>query len=172
MLASREGSMAGTTVTPIQLGFTTPAPADLVWIYLTDPERVEQWFTVASPLGSIGNTYRLDFGDGSVVEGPITALDPGRGFAHRWAWLDIDPRQETTVRWTVEALGSGGSRVGLVHDGWSEAGADEAIRDDHEAYWSGYLDDLEDVLEDAAAAYATASPWAAARTSAPPSPTG
>ncbi len=141
--------MDGTTVTPIQLGFTTSAPADLVWIYLTDPERVEEWFTVASPLGSIGDPYRLDFGEGSVVEGLITALDPGRSFAHRWAWLDIDPRQETTVSWTVEPLGSGGSRVGLVHDGWSEAGADEAIRDDHEAYWSGYLDDLEDVLEDA-----------------------
>ena len=24
------------------------------------------------------------------------------------------------------------------------------IRDDHEAYWSGYLDDLRDLLEDAA----------------------
>jgi len=33
----------------------------------------------------------------------------------------------------------------------AEAGADEALRDDHEAYWSGYLDDLRDLLaEDAA----------------------
>ncbi len=29
------------------------------------------------------------------------------------------------------------------------ASADDAIRDDHEAYWSGYLDDLRDLLEEA-----------------------
>ncbi|MEO8208637.1 MAG: SRPBCC domain-containing protein [Chloroflexota bacterium] len=141
--------MASVPVTPIRLGFTTSAPADLVWTYLTDPERVEEWFTEASPLGAIGEPYRLDFGDGSVVEGVITALEPGARFAHRWAWLDIDPRMETLVTWTVEPFEAGGSRVDLSHEGWSEAGADEAMRDDHEAYWSGYLDDLQDVLEDA-----------------------
>lgn len=138
------------SVTPIRLVLTTSTPAAVTWDFLTDPERVEQWFTAAGPVGVVGDLYRLDFGDGSVVEGPITALEPGRRFAHRWAWLDDEPRQETTVTWTVEPLASGGSRVELVHDGWEEAGADSAIRDDHEAYWSAYLDDLKDVLEDAA----------------------
>jgi hypothetical protein len=50
------------------------------------------------------------------------------------------------VSWSIEPLDEGGSRVTLTHAGWAEAGADEAIRDDHEAYWSGYLDDLAAIL--------------------------
>ena len=36
---------------------------------LTEPEGVALWFTDASPLGPVGSTYRLDFGDGSLVTG-------------------------------------------------------------------------------------------------------
>ena len=137
-------------VAPIRLVIRTPAPADVAWAFLTDPERVEQWFTAASPVGEVGEPYVLDFGEGSVVQGAIVELEPGRRFAHRWAWLDAEPRQETLVTWIVRPLDEGGSEIELVHEGWDEAGADDVIRDDHEAYWSGYLDDLRDLLEDAA----------------------
>ena len=50
------------------------------------------------------------------------------------------------MSWTVSPLDGGGSRITLVHDGWSEAGADETTRAEHEAYWQGYLADLRDVL--------------------------
>ena len=51
------------------------------------------------------------------------------------------------MSWEVVALPGGGSRITLRHDGWTEAGADEATRDDHAGYWDGYLDDLADLLE-------------------------
>jgi uncharacterized protein YndB with AHSA1/START domain len=137
-------------VAPIRLAIRTPAPADVAWSFVTDPERVEEWFTAASPVGVVGDEYVLDFGAGSVVQGSIVELDPGHRFAHRWAWLDAEPRQETLVTWIVRPLDDGGSEIELLHEGWNEAGADDAIRDDHEAYWSGYLDDLRDLLEDAA----------------------
>jgi len=136
--------------TPIRLVIRTPASPELAWVYLTDPDRVAEWFTEASPLGEVGSPYRLDFGEGSIVEGPVLEVVPGRRFAHGWAWLDEEPRQETVVRWEVTPLEDGGSEIELVHEGWAEAEADTAIRDDHEAYWSGYLDDLRDLLEDAA----------------------
>ena len=136
-------------VSPIRLAIRTAVPVDVAWQYLTDPGRVAEWFTEASPLGGVGSRYRLDFGDDSVVEGTVIEVVDGRSFAHGWAWLDADPRQETLVRWDVRPLDSGGSEIELVHDGWTEAGADTAQRDDHEAYWSGYLDDLRDLLEDA-----------------------
>ncbi|MBI3746184.1 MAG: SRPBCC domain-containing protein [Chloroflexi bacterium] len=135
-------------VPPIRLVTVLPVPPDVAWAYLTDPGRVAEWFTEASEVGEIGSTYRLDFGEGSVVEGPVVAVEPSRRFAHGWAWLDAEPRQETLVTWTLRPAAAGGSELELVHDGWDEAGADEAIRDDHEAYWSGYLDDLHDLLED------------------------
>lgn len=134
------------TLPPIVLQIRTAAsPAD-AWAALTKPERIAEWFTDASPLGAVGEPYRLDFGDGTVVEGVVTALEPGVRFAHTWAWADVEPRQETLVSWTVEPLGDGGARIELVHDGWAGAGIDEASRDDHEGYWSGYLDDLVAIL--------------------------
>lgn len=141
--------MPGAPVTPIRLSIRTALPADRAWAYLVDPGCVEEWFTAASPVGAVGDLYRLDFGEGSVVEGRIVDVVPGRRFAHRWAWLDADPRQETLVSWTVADLGSDGAEIELVHDGWTEAGAEVTERDDHEAYWSGYLDDLRDLLEEA-----------------------
>ena len=134
------------TLPPIVLEIRTAASPAEAWAALTEPERIADWFTAASPLADVGEPYRLDFGDGTVVEGVVTVLEPGHRFAHSWAWADVEPRQETTVTWTVEPLPGGGARVLLVHDGWAEAGVDEASRDDHEGYWSGYLDDLVAIL--------------------------
>jgi len=134
------------TLPPIVLEITTAVTTAEAWAALTDPARVADWFTEVTPLGAVGDPYRLDFGDGSVVDGVVQVVEPERQFAHTWAWLDAAPRQETIVTWTVESLDIGGTRITLVHDGWSEAGADEAMRDDHEGYWSGYLDDLAEIL--------------------------
>lgn len=142
--------MTNTSIAPIQLTLQTTADVARAWEYLVDPARVAEWFTDASPLGTVGELYRLDFGEGSLVEGSIVAHDPGRQFAYRWAWIDAEPLQETLVTWSVRPSDSGGAEIELVHDGWDEAGADSAQRDDHEAYWSGYLDDLRDLLEETA----------------------
>ena len=142
--------MESSTVPPIRLVLRLPVGPEVAWAYLTDPARVVEWFTEASEVGPVGSTYRLDFGEGSVVEGRIEAVEPGRTFAHRWAWMDALPRQETLVTWTIRPLAADASELELIHEGWDEAGADSAIRDDHEAYWSGYLDDLRAVLEDGA----------------------
>ncbi|HEX5450960.1 MAG TPA: SRPBCC domain-containing protein [Candidatus Limnocylindrales bacterium] len=134
------------TLLPITVRFETPASAADTWAALTEPALVAEWFTDASPLGVVGDPYRLDFGDGSVVEGVVLEVDRGHRFAYSWTWLDSDPPTETVVSWTVETLPDGGSRVTLVHDGWAEADADPATRADHEGYWTGYLDDLAALL--------------------------
>jgi uncharacterized protein YndB with AHSA1/START domain len=134
---------------PIVLAIETSASPAEAWAALTIPERVAEWFTDASPLGSVGTAYRLDFGDGSIVEGVVTELEPGRRFAYTWAWADAEAEagQQTLVSWSVEPLDAGGSRVTLVHEGWTEAGLDEATRDDHQGYWAGYVEDLAAILE-------------------------
>jgi uncharacterized protein YndB with AHSA1/START domain len=139
-------------VEPIELVIETPADPEIAWSYLTDPDRVQEWFAEVVPIGTVGDPYRIDFGEGSIVEGEILELEPGRRFAHGWAWSDAEPSRPTRVEWRVEPLAGGGSRVVLRHEGWAEAGTDDTIRDDHEAYWSGYLDDLRDLLEEAARA--------------------
>jgi uncharacterized protein YndB with AHSA1/START domain len=135
-------------VPPIELVVDTGADPETTWRALTDPELVTLWFTDASRLGPVGSRYRLDFGDGSVVAGEVLALDPGRSFGYVWAWEGAGPGEATRVSWTVEPH-LGGSRIRLVHEGWDEAGLDARARDAHEGYWSGYLDDLRDVLSEA-----------------------
>lgn len=131
---------------PIVLTIDTPVTPAEAWAVLTEPARIAEWFIDASPLGDVGEPYRLDFGDGSVVAGVVRLVEPGQRFAHTWVWADVEPSHETLVTWSIEPIAEGGSRVTLTHGGWAEAGADEAIRDDHEAYWSGYLDDLAAIL--------------------------
>lgn len=131
-------------VPPIDLAIETAADVDAAWLAVTLPERMALWFTEATPLGEVGASYRLDFGEGSVVAGEVVALEPGRRFAYTWAWEGAGADAVTTVEWIVERLAGGGSRIRLVHSGWDPG--EEAARDDHEGYWAGYLDDLHDIL--------------------------
>jgi uncharacterized protein YndB with AHSA1/START domain len=130
-----------TALEPIRLTIETPADAETAWQAITDPDRIADWFTDASPLGAVGDPYRLDFGD-SAVDGRVLALDRGHSFAHSWAWDGADAEQ-TVVTWTVDAL-DGGSRIVLEHGGWADG--DDALRDDHLGYWESYLEDLAALL--------------------------
>ena len=138
----------GVRVPPIELVVDTGADPDTAWRTLTEPERVALGRTAASRPQRVGDTYRLDFGEGSIVRGEIVMLEPGQAFAHRWAWDGGEAGEVTLVTWTVSPQG-GGARVSLRHDGWDEAGLDATARDNHAAYWAGYLQDLRDVLAEA-----------------------
>lgn len=131
---------------PIDMTVEAPVPPRRAWDALTDPVRVAEWLTTASPVGRIGDPYRLDFGDGSVVDGIVVELEPGRTFSHTWWWRGTESHEETLVAWTVTAGEGGSSQIRLVHDGWAEAGLDRATRDEHAGYWAGYLEDLAAVL--------------------------
>jgi uncharacterized protein YndB with AHSA1/START domain len=132
---------------PIELTAITTADPATAWRALTDPEMVALWFTEASDVGPVGAPYRLDFGDGSVIEGVIREVEPGHRLSYSWVWAGQEPRQETLVTWTSEPDPRGGTRIALVHAGWAEAGADEVTRDDHTTYWEMYLDDLVTLLD-------------------------
>jgi uncharacterized protein YndB with AHSA1/START domain len=51
---------------PIRLSIETPADPETAWQAISDPDRVAEWFTDASPVGGVGDPYRLDFGDSAV----------------------------------------------------------------------------------------------------------
>ncbi len=132
-------------VAPIELALDTSADPATAWVAISDPARIAEWFTEASPLGPVGSPYTLDFGDGSVVTGSVLEVEPGVRFVHSWRWEGDDESATTRVAWSVSSA-AGGSRISLVHDGWGEAGLDADTRDDHAGYWTGYLEDLRDVL--------------------------
>ncbi len=137
------------TIQPIVISAETSAGAEVAWNALTDPVEVARWFADCASLGEVGAPYWVDFGDGSRVEGRLQEVAPGRRFSYTWTWQDADPREETLVTWVVERLEGGGCRITLRHDGWTEAGADEATRDDHATYWRDYVAELIDLLAEA-----------------------
>lgn len=134
---------------PIDLSIETAASPGQAWSTLTDPELVATWLTQSSAVRRVGDPYRLDFGDGSVVEGVVTELEPMRRLTYTWAWVGAEAHEETLVAWSVERRDDGGAIVRLVHDGWAEAGLDGTARDDHAGYWASYLEDLAAVLAEA-----------------------
>ena len=130
---------------PIVLSIETPADAEMAWAALTDPDRVTEWFTDVSPLGALGDPYRIDFGD-SAVEGVIVDVREGRRFAYTWRWEAADDDEQTLVSWTIEPVGDDGTRISLEHSGWPATTRDDTTRDDHAGYWQAYLEDLEALL--------------------------
>jgi uncharacterized protein YndB with AHSA1/START domain len=135
-----------TTTEPIVVEIEVPVSADRAWQAVTDPAEVARWFAEVTPVDGIGSPYRIDFGDGTAVDGRIRVLDPGRRLAYTWAWAGEDGGPVTLVAWEVEAVDRGGARVRLTHDGWSDAGVDEETRSDHADYWESYLDSLQELL--------------------------
>ena len=119
------------------------------WAALTDPAIVERWFTKATPVGSVGDPYVLDFGDDDTMRGEIIEVVPGERLAYSWGWGDTPPAGRTRVTWTI-AVSQDGTLVTLAHDGWSEAGLAAADRDEHARYWEGYLAALVELGDDLA----------------------
>jgi uncharacterized protein YndB with AHSA1/START domain len=134
-------------VPPIVIEIASAADPVRAWRAVTDPAEVAEWFANVTPVDGVGSPYRIDFGDGTSVEGRIRTLDPGRRLAYSWAWAGEAAGLVTLVTWEVEPAGAG-SRIRLTHDGWSEAGADEETRNDHADYWEEYLDALAAALDE------------------------
>ena len=132
---------------PIVIEIEVPAAPERAWSAVTDPVEVSEWFADVTPADGVGSPYRIDFGDGSAVEGRIKVLDDGQRLAYTWRWADDEAGPTTLVTWDVEPTDdSAGSRIRLTHDGWAEAGADQDARDDHADYWESYLESLEELL--------------------------
>lgn len=145
------------TIEPIELTAMSAADPASAWEALTDPKVVARWFAEVSPAAPVGAPYSIDFGDGSGVQGVVREHEPGRRLAYTWTWRG-QPDGETVVSWSVQAEPEGGSRITLVHSGWTEAGADAATRDDHRSYWEMYLTGLVSLLDEVAATTGTLRP--------------
>jgi uncharacterized protein YndB with AHSA1/START domain len=130
--------MPGSRMQPMVIRAELATDRDATWAALTDPALVERWFTHATPVGAVGDTYELDFGGGDVMRGTVLEVVPGERLAYSWGWGDGPDVVRTRVCWDL-APGEDGTLVTLTHDGWSEAGLSAKDRDEHAAYWEGYV---------------------------------
>jgi len=87
-------------------------PPAMVWEALTDPEQLRAWapFDADRNLGTVGSAKLTTVGAPAlhVCETQVTRADPPRLLEYSWG--------EQDMRWELEPLGSGGTRLTLWHN--------------------------------------------------------
>lgn len=83
-----------------------------VWEALTDPAHLREWapFDADRSLGTVGTAKLTNVGapDRPVSEAQIKRADPGRLLVYAWGGSDL--------RWELEPLANGGTRLTLWHN--------------------------------------------------------
>jgi len=106
------------------------APRETVWSFLTDKDKLAQWFHPAEADLAQGHDYALisTAEDGSRVKqcwGNVVQMDPPALLVYS---LTIKPLggAMTTVSWMLEET-NGGTRLTLKHEGIAEAAGESAM---------------------------------------------
>ncbi len=107
------------------------APRETVWSFLTDKDRLGEWYHPAEADLVQGEDYALvrKTDDGASVRqvwGRVLAMDPPNKLVTTFV---IGPfgDAETTVTWVLEEA-AGGTRLSLTHEGIAEAAGPAAIQ--------------------------------------------
>src|SRR5467141_2344631 len=87
-----------------------PHPPAKVWKALTDPEHLREWapFDSDRNLGAVGTAKLSTVGTPYVSETHVKQADAPRALEYTWGGADI--------RWELEPLGGGGTRLTLWHN--------------------------------------------------------
>lgn len=119
------------------------APPEHVWKFLTEPDRLAEWFHRGGGDLSEGGDYVLETNTyGKEGErlcwGRVLEMKKPERLVHTFThqWLN---GVETTCTWTLEAV-KGGAILTLVHDGWEKVEENAfAMAADHDSGWDEHF---------------------------------
>jgi len=105
------------------------APA-LVWSFLTDKDKLGQWYHPGEADLAEGQAYALgrpteDGSRGPTIWGRVLEWDAPRRLVTTFCIPPFGDK-ETTVTWELEEM-AGGTRLTLTHEGIAEAAGDAAL---------------------------------------------
>lgn len=109
------------------------APIDAVFIAITNPDDLTQWFPDQAILDhKVGGKMKFTlFADGSqyrpkdsVLEGEILEFVPNKRLSHTWTPTKFGNFPRTIVTWDLEAMGKNKTRLTLTHTGFTDAQKD------------------------------------------------
>ena len=91
------------------------AAPETVWAFLSDPDKLEQWFHRPNAPLIAGQDYEMCSGSGIRISGRVVAAEP---FSRLEYTFHVPPMGGimSTVTWTLQPV-AGGTRLDLVHDG-------------------------------------------------------
>jgi uncharacterized protein YndB with AHSA1/START domain len=106
------------------------ASRETVWEFLTDKDKLGQWFHPARESLALGKTYALIDTDksespGDICWGEVIAMDKPVRLQYSFTVKPLGGAM-TTVTWTLESF-NGGTRLTLVHEGVGAAAGEAAL---------------------------------------------
>jgi uncharacterized protein YndB with AHSA1/START domain len=124
------------TGTDVEQAVEVDAPPKRVWELLTNPAELARWWPDAAELEpGVGGRVVLAFGPGDVT-GEVTSWEPPTRLGFTWEASNM-LGVRLHVTFTVDDLGGGRSRVGVVHSGFADAPA--TVREAASGGWSYFL---------------------------------
>lgn len=106
------------------------ASPDTVWLYLTDKDKLAQWFHPARNNLELNKEYELYDKDNSggadkMCWGTVTEMKIPQRLVYTFTVKPLNGAM-TTVTWTLESA-LGGTRLTLLHEGVGDAAGDAAL---------------------------------------------
>jgi uncharacterized protein (TIGR03086 family) len=140
---------------PVVIERIIDAPPQEAFDLLTRPDRLRRWQALSASIDlRVGGDYRFTIVPGSIAEGTITEIDPGRRIRLTWGWSGNDDVPPGASDLVIELEPQGdGTLVRFRHSGLE---GEQAAG--HAEGWNHYGDRL---AAAAAAGDAGADEWAA-----------
>ena len=117
------------STTTINKSIFLAAPRETVWDYLTDKDKLGEWFHPAAENLVEGKPYALlgDAADSNskMCWGDVLSAKKPSFLSYSFTIKPMGGAM-TTVNWTLEEA-AGGTRVTLIHEGIGEAAGDAAL---------------------------------------------
>lgn len=117
------------STTTINKSIFLKAPRETVWAYLTEKDKLGEWFHAADADLTEGKPYALlgdpADSDSKMCWGDVLSAKKPSFLSYTFTIKPMGGAM-TTVSWTLEEA-AGGTRVTLVHEGIGEAGAEAAL---------------------------------------------
>lgn len=117
------------SATTINKSIFIAAPREVVWEYLTDKEKLGEWFFPAAENLAEGKPYALlgDVTDSNskMCWGDVLSAKKPSSLSYTFTIKPMGGAM-TTVHWTLEEA-TGGTRISLVHEGIGEAAGEAAL---------------------------------------------
>lgn len=117
------------STTTISKSIFLNAPRETVWMYLTNKDKLGEWFHPAQADLVEGQSYALlenaNDTDSRICWGEVISARAPEFLSYTFTVKPL-AGEMTTVSWTLEEA-AGGTRVSLVHDGVGEAAGAAAL---------------------------------------------
>ncbi|NRA86906.1 MAG: SRPBCC domain-containing protein [Rhizobiales bacterium] len=102
------------------------ASRETVWVFLTQKDKLGQWFHPAENDLELGKAYKLLRADGEkICWGEVTEMQAPSRLAYTFSIKPLNGAM-TNVVWVLEEI-AGGTKLTLTHDGIEKAARDAAL---------------------------------------------